>query len=414
MLKRAELEKYLSEQCENIALHSEKREKVCEILLEKYSIPTGLTMDMICREKIMEQDDDILFCLLDGIGNLIKKEDILSAFFTPIEIEMYSKKQFKQEKIKFPLIIPCFQVADDQWIGAADTNFFMKLRAAQLINYNENTQRALTKIVTAHGIQYKITTKKATVSKIRASLHAEEYIPTAITLNIPIEETDFDYDEERHALVINSLKYFDIADGYHRYVSMCLERIQYPSFNYPWELRITNFPEDKAKYFTYQEAQKTEMTVNEKNSRNSYALANRIATDLNKDTTFELFKEINDIGGKISYTEFIKVVDYFYCQDSKKGENDNQIKRTVQMEIKNKINYLVSVDDSYATKKYTYVDILVMIYVFQRVDKMEMLDKYIKSISENIHQKIDKRKLQPAKKISKPLINDLDNLFEEV
>ena len=414
MLKeRVELEKYLSEQCEKIALSQNKYETVTEMLFEKYSIPTGTTMDMISRGKLAEQSEYILFCLLDGIGNLTKDAKILNIFFTPFEIESYSKTRVKQEKIKFPLVIPCFQVTDDQWIGTTDTNFFMRLRTAQMINYNENTQRALTKKVTAHGEQWQITVKKATVAKIRASLHADEYIPTTITLNIPIEETDFYYDEEKHELVINSLKYFDIADGYHRYVSMCQEKDLNPDFNYPWELRITNYQEDKAKYFTYQEAQKTEMTKNEKNSRNSYALANRIATELNKDTSFELFKEINDIGGKISYTEFIKVVDYFYCQGTKKGENDNQIRRSIQTEIKNKINYLVSIDEEYAEKKYTYVDILVMMYVFQRVDRIELLDRCIKGIMKNIH-KIDKKKLQSARKLSKPLVNELDAIFEEV
>lgn len=410
--EREELEKYLLQECEKIALNSEKTSKVVDYMYKKYEIPTGTATDMIARAKLTEQTEYVLFCLLDGIMQIVKDKSVLGNFFTEIEIENFSKMKLPKNEIKFPLVIPCIQVADDQWIGAADTNFFMDLRRAQMINYNINAQRALTRVVTRNGEQWKITQNEKTITGIIKSLDKEEYIPTAITLNIPPNEFDFYYDRERHALIINSLKYFDISDGYHRYVSMCRKKDANPDVNYPWELRIVKFSEDKAKYFVYQESQKTEMKKIDEKAMYSYGVANRVAQDLNKDTSFRLFGEINSTGGKLSRSEFIKVLDYFFCQNST-GKNENQLYFEVMQDIKNKFNSLIMSDINYGTKKYSYVDMLITLYVFSRVDDINELDKYISCITAKI-ARVNKAKLQPAKKLGKTLTNDLDKLFEEV
>ena len=80
------------------------------------------------------------------------------------------------------------------------------------------------------------------VSEIAYAYEHNEFIPNTLTFNIPMETNfDFYYDEDSCTLIINSLPYFDISDGYHRYVAMCRERDVNPSFNIPWELRIINF-----------------------------------------------------------------------------------------------------------------------------------------------------------------------------
>ena len=410
--EREILEKYLLNVCEKIALRSDCTNIIVDYLSIQYDIPTGISTDMIARGKLAEQTEYLLFCLADGIQKHTDEKDILEKFFTEVEIENFSKMKLPKNTIKFPIIIPCIQVADDQWIGAADTDFFMDLRKAQMINYNINAQRALRKVMTRNGEYYQIEQNEKTIAGIRKSLKKEEYIPTAITLNIPPYEFDYYYDNERRELVINSLKYFDISDGYHRYVSMCREKDSDPNVNYIWELRIVRFSEDKAKYFVYQESHKTEMTKIDAKAMYSYGLANRVAENLNKDTSFALFGEINNTGGLISRSEFIKVLDYFYCQDTK-GKNENQLCFEIMQEIKNKFNVLVNTDISYGAKKYIYPEILIVLYVFSRVNEIDKLDKYIFNMISNIGR-INKTRLQPGRKIGKLLIDDLDKLFEEV
>lgn len=410
---RSELEKYLLRQCERIALYPDKCEAIRKELLEKYDIPTGMTMDMIARGKLAEQTEHILFCLLQGIENFTSDKNVIEEYFMPIEIEKYSQTKMPKKRMKFPIVIKCNQVTEEQWIGATDANFFMALREMQLINYNENAQRTLTKVI-ANGKEYfRITTKEETVNGIRGCLQRGEYIPTPITLNIPLEvNSDFYYDEDQGVLVINSLPYFDIADGYHRYVAMCREKNVNPAFNCNWELRIVNFAEDRARYFVYQESLKTPMTKMDAKAMNSYGAANRATDMLNKDSTFGLFGQINNFGGKISASEFIKILEAFYFKD-KSGTDENELVKKVKNDVKNKLNYLIDIDESYLTKRYTYVDLLVMLYVFANTDDLSALDVYIKGITEHI-DKINPTKLHPSKNITKPLINDLDKIFKEV
>lgn len=410
---RSELEKYLLKQCERIALYPDKCEAIRKELLETYDIPTGMTMDMIARGKLAEQTEHILFCLLKGIENFTSGKNIIEDFYTSVEIDKYSHTKMPKKRMKFPIIIKCNQVTEEQWIGATDANFFMTLREMQLINYNENAQRTLTKVITKGQEYFKITIKEETVNGIRGCLQRGEYIPTPITLNIPLEvNSDFYYDEDQRALIINSLPYFDISDGYHRYVAMCREKDVNPAFNCNWELRIVNFAEDRARYFVYQESLKTSMKKMDAKAMNSYGAANRSADMLNKDSTFVLFGQINNIDGKISASEFIKVLESFYFKDkSETGENELVIK--VKNDVKNKLNYLIDIDESYLTKKYTYVDLLVMLFVFSKVDDLSYLDTCIKYMTEHISQ-INPTQLHPSKSITKPLMNNLYKILREV
>lgn len=410
---RKELEKYLLNKCERIAEYPEQYKQIRTELLEKYNIPTGMTMDMIARGKVEEQTEHVLFCLLDGIKDIAKDKNVLEEFFMPVEIEKYSKTKIEKGKIKYPIVIKCIQTTEDQWIGATDTNFFMALRAEQKINYNENTQRTLTKIITQNGEYYKITVEEGTVKGIRGSLQRGEYIPTPITLNIPLESSsDFYYDPEQSALIINSLQYFDICDGYHRYVAMCREKDSNADFNCRWELRIINFTEDKARQFIYQEDQKTRMKKIDSDAMNMYNLANRITKNLNEDISFNLFGEINNAGGKISYSEFSKIIEELYLKGTK-PENENALGIKIKNDLKSKFNYLTEIDENYLTRKYSYSELVVILYVFNNIEDIKNIYKDVESMLQNM-KKIDKRKFVPNKAIAKSLLNNLEALYEEV
>ena len=416
-VNRLELENYLLSKCERIAINNEQCETIRCFLLEKYAIPYGMTMDMVARGKLGEQTEHILFCLLDGVLNITKEKNndsILERFFSPVEIKTFSTTKKPDTKMKFPLVIKCNQVAEDQWIGVADSEWFMKLRENQLINYNERTQRTLTHIVKQDGDYYKITLKEATVNGIRTRLQRGEYIPTPITLNIPIddENADFYYDSGDNTLIIKSLRWFDICDGYHRYVAMREEKDENPEFNYSWELRIINFTEERAKYFVYQEAQRARLNRADANTMDIFAIGNRIVDGLNKDAMFNLFGEINNTGGNIPLSAFVKTLNYFYLKD-KTYKNENMFRLNVIKELREKFNHLTNVNDEYLTHKYTYLDLLIIMYVFTKEVDLERMDYYIQEMRKR-ENRIDKRKAYISKNITKHLINDLDKIFAEV
>lgn len=416
---RVELENYLLTKCEKVAMNNEKCENTREYLLEKYAIPYGITMDMIARGKLSEQNDHILFCLLDGLLQVLEdkeetRNNILEKFYSSVEVKTYSTTKKPDERIKFPLVIKCHQVTEDQWIGVTDTEWFMKLRESQLINYNEETQRTLTHKIKNGNDFYSVTVKRPTVEGIRKRLRNGEYIPTPITLNIPVddESADFYYDSGDNTLIINKLRWFDICDGYHRYVAMREEKDENPEFNYNWELRIINFTEERAKYFVYQEAQRARLSKADANTMDIFAVSNRIADGLNKDSTFNLFGEINNSGGNIPLSAFVKAVNYFYA-NSKEYKNENIFRLNVIKDLREKFNYLTNVNDKYLTQKYSFLDIIIILYIFTKDVEMNNMDGYIQEMVKRA-DKIDKRKVRLSRNITKNLISDLDKIFAEV
>ena len=96
-----------------------------------YNIPTGITMDLLTgRIKLEDANEFILFTLCSCLDKELEKKNT-NKYFTPIEIEGYSKSKYEEETIKFPIEIKCVPVAADQWIGSVDVDFIMKLRKAQ-------------------------------------------------------------------------------------------------------------------------------------------------------------------------------------------------------------------------------------------------------------------------------------------
>ena len=221
----------------------------------------------------------------------------------------------------------------------------------------------------------------------------------------------FFYDEEQKALVIRSLSAFDISDGYHRYVAMGRKYDENKDFNYPWELRIINFPETKARHFVFQEDQKTKMTKLNSDSMDSYNAGNIVVTRLNDDMNFDFYHQINNTDGKINFAQFAQIVNWFYFQANKKV--DNAEIRRVQNELKTKFNTLFGQNDEYLNKKIEYKKLVVIMYVLCNVPEEELWDNIINKMAEKIGN-IDNRKLQVSKGITKPLINDLEVLLEEV
>lgn len=221
----------------------------------------------------------------------------------------------------------------------------MRLRDAQLINYNTNAQRTLQRTI-RYGVEsYKIAINRKALANIKKSFIEGDFIPNTITLNIPEDEVDWSYDDSKKQLKINKIKHFDIADGYHRYLAMCQIKDEDPKFDYPMELRVVFFPDSKIKQFIYQEDQKTKMKKIDSDSMNMNAPENLVTERLNRDPMFFYKGGISHGNGVIDYSEFASCVKYFYFHGEAytSAEKALAINR-VKEELLNKLNSIFPID----------------------------------------------------------------------
>lgn len=406
MLKgRQELEKFLSKKCEKIVFNSKRCEEIRNYMYEKYNVPTGVTMDMIARNVIGDKTEFVLFCLLDGIDHT-EETNYKKDFFTGIEINQYVTEKLETNRIKFPLKIKCEQVTPDQWIGATNTKFLMELRRAQLIKYNANAQRVMKRIIKGENVLFKLIPNKLAIKSIRVLLNKDMYIPTTITLNIPYDsDAKFYYNEQTRELVIEELETFDISDGFHRYLSLCEESDANKEFNYPMEIRIINFTDEKARQFIYQEDQKTKMAKDQSNAMNSNRPSNTVIDKLNEMSTFEFKGQIGINKGNINYTTLSDLIEYFYFQ--KRKEYTNIDIRNARDDVKTKLNALVEYDSMYLEKVFKEKELALIFYVFDQESDLNKACQIIDNILKS-HQ-LDSIK---AHKVKKTLFNCIENLLK--
>ena len=407
MLKEKEtIVTYITNKCEQkISLDKGNVNKVVSIMKETFNIPTGEATDMISgRVDLMTSSDFMLFALLTAMDTVLETHKV-KLYFTPIEIKEYSNTKYTESKIEFPINIKCVKVAEDQWIGAASVKFLMALRKAQMINYNVNAQRTMQRIIRKDKEIYKIMLNKSAISEIQTSLEEGTYIPNTITLNIPEDDNvDFEYDTESSTLVINQLKYFDISDGYHRYMAMCRESDNNPDFDYPIELRIVSFSDDRVKQFIYQEDQKTKMKKVDSDSMNMASLANIVLERLNRDTLFDLQGQINRNEGVINFGELAAIVDYFYFKQPVKKADRNIKIREVENELREKFNSLINADESWLKERHSFTQLMIAVYCFSNnIDAKETVKLVAKA-----------DKLNPVmfnnKRPRKVMVNEIEKL----
>lgn len=360
LVDRKQLEEYLTKQMEPIALKSRSgANKIGFAINKKHNIPAGLSMDYITRRKdISEANEFEMFCLLEEIN-----ETKIPSFFTEMEIRNYKGYKLEDEKaIEFPIVIKCVQIDQDQYIGKVDVALLMKFREAQLINYNPNSQRTMQRIVRNNKETFKIMLNKSAVSHIKESFKSGNYIPNTITLNIPVDSgSSFYYDDKSSELVIERIKAFDISDGYHRYVAMGEIYDSDNSWDYPMELRITNFNEDKAKTFIFQEDQKTKMRKIDSDSMNMNSSANVVISRLNTNSLFRMKGMIQRGGGNISLPELANIINYLYFKNKPK-KCIQKLEYEVEQTLCNRINEVVATDFEILTHKFTFTELCIMIY----------------------------------------------------
>ena len=350
-------EDHVREDIKNI-LESEARksreiERFTNEAVQRFEIPFAMANDYITRRRpLSDANDFILFILLSVI-----KPEKLSTYFTEMEIASYGKSKFNVSKIKLPLVMPMLQVKYDQWIGAVTVQKLMEFDKAQLIYYNENTQRPMRHIINGGEERYEIFLNNTAVNGIRRSLKQSQYIPNTITLNIP-EDAEIFYDNTAHELHIDKIDHFDILDGYHRYVAMRRIYSSDPSFDYEMELRLVCFDEERANQFIWQEDQKTKMRKVDSDFRNQYDPVNRIVNDIKiSPKCNDLFKVNADGRSIIDPADFSAMLRVVYFSD-KNTKNDPKYAVEVKRKLINMLSLVTIEDTDLLEKKWHYSFIL--------------------------------------------------------
>lgn len=400
---------YIGKRLDLYALNKDAVEKMQKYMMDKYNFRLGEAADLITQKSPLTTENVyVCFCVADAlaqIDNRVKLED----WFTDKEIGTFSSEIIQRDKFKFPITIPAVQITDDQWIGTCDCDFLMKLREAQKIYYNTNTQRTLQRIVKNGQESYRIMLNRTAVQEIKTAYDNETYIPDTISLNMP-DDTEFWYNAEKREIVIESLDHFDIIDGFHRYTAMCMEKDVNPDFNYPMELRIVQYDEIKAKQFIWQQDQKTKMKKLDSESLNVSAPENIVAEKLNRNPMFNLHGELNRNGGKIALQDFVNVVRFLYFKGVKK-EEERKLINAVTNDLFNKLNYVSDNDDKIFSEALSRTDIIALVTsCYINNDPSKIKDGYLRAKDKIAEDKAFRQKLVAG--INKPRIDKVISAIE--
>lgn len=400
---------YIGKRLDLYALNKDAVEKMQKYMMDKYNFRLGEAADLITQKSPLTTENVyVCFCVADAlaqIDNRVKLED----WFTDKEISTFSSEIIQRDKFKFPITIPAIQITDDQWIGTCDCDFLMKLREAQKIYYNTNTQRTLQRIVKNGQESYRIMLNRTAVQEIKTAYDNETYIPDTISLNMP-EDTEFWYNAEKREIVIENLDHFDIIDGFHRYTAMCMEKDANPDFNYPMELRIVQYDEIKAKQFIWQQDQKTKMKKLDSESLNVSAPENIVAEKLNRNPMFNLHGELNRNGGKIALQDFVNVVRFLYFKGVKK-EEERKLINAVTNDLFNKLNYVSDNDDKIFSEALSRTDIIALVTsCYINNDPSKIKEGYLRAKNKIAEDKAFRQKLVAG--INKPRIDKVISAIE--
>ena len=417
--KREQLEAALATKMDSLSRYPGVQRQVMDYCFKTYQIPRSLIMDIFTFRKSVEELTEFeLFSIVDGIDyyyNTVKKEvtNYVKKYFTTDEIKVLAKEKYQSNELQFPLKISCIEINHNQWIGGADVQFLMRLKKAGLIRYNENAQRTLRRKIINGEETYRITLNKTAVNSIKKRFDENIFVPNTITLNIPDDEYDFMYDAKNKELVITSLDHFDIPDGYHRYVAMGQKYSLDPSWNWPIELRIVKFSDAQIRDFIYQEDQKTKMKRLDSSSMNMVAPENVCLEKLNTDIMFNLKGEISRNKGNLNFSELADIVRYLYFLPSTlKGININKRIAEIEKSLLTDINDLTNIDDSLLTHRFTFAEMVTMVYGFTQIkeknrqEALKQIAKWIETANDDLDANIVGRK-----KTSLALINNIKNTF---
>lgn len=403
-VEREEMKRILESSIEKIIDKPDKQREVSISLYKEFNIPIRLSGEILGFTKEIEELGDrgiyLCYCILKTIDKWK-----VNKVFTDIEIKTFDNEKYPDDKITFPLKFNCFPVSDDQWIGIITGKELIGLGRNDLIRYEKDTQRVMKRIIRGENIFYRISLVKKAVREIKDLLSKNKYVPNTITLNIPLrEDSNFYYDSEEKELIVKQIDAFNIIDGYHRYRAISDLVNEDENFNYGLELRITNFDNDKANAFIWQEDQKNRMAKVDSDSYNTNSLANRIVKRLNDHTTSLLNGQVYRNGGIIDPSDILPCIEYLYLKE--KYENESQALVLISTTIIKRLNEVIENDYSIIQKKLEFPDVAILMYLVSKEDitANEVPDKF-----KSIKSKIDNKKFY-QKKFGKRLYNYIESL----
>lgn len=246
---------------------SNSQTELCLEVQKKFGFPSGVVSDIVTmRTDMADASKELLYAITSVVSKKYHTINV-EKYFSVTEIETYRKYRYKVGTTKFPITFKNMieVIEDEQYIGKITVRELMELRDAQILNYNVDTQRPMTLKRGDNFEYYKITLNRDAVNQMTELFQKGDFISNAITLNLP---PDCDISYRNGELTIKDEVKFDILDGYHRYIALSNLYNLDNTFDYPMELRVTFFNQEKAKQFIYQEAQRTPLSKADADSMN--------------------------------------------------------------------------------------------------------------------------------------------------
>ena len=372
-----------------------------------------ITADILVgRRNAKEFSPKILF----GVISIISPAKIHD-YFTAEEIQALSNTEIEIKEAQLPYVFKdIVQIADDQWVGRIDVKTLMDLRDRQMINYKENSQRVMRHLISGGVETLRIFVNKIAVKSIATLMKSGRYIPDDITLNMPLDDADgeskFRYDEKSHTLTVTQLpnNKFDILDGYHRYLGMSQVYNEDNTFDYPMEIRITNFPLSKAQQFVFQKDQKTKMKKVEADSYDQYSVANRIVSLINGDQLCYLQGRIGRGAENISSVDMAILLKRLIIPDDIKAENEGKYIISVKQDLVKKFNALVEQKPELVDEKWSDAMLFSALYIFAHDIPVK---EYGKAFDELLAEFSDIKVFTTSKRaVNKKALSTADNIIE--
>lgn len=321
LVDRKILEVDISKLLNNLVLNKDEMlEKISEQLAERNCNKGYINSILYCMQPIEVLSDEALYWLVDAIEESSKgsaeihSKFTISKYFTSKEIQKWShsKKDISSTEV-YPVIINnVMQINEDQWQCVMSVKKIKELYLNQLISYNFNTQRDLTKVVREGKTLYKITVFQKKIKQISEQLLNGQFIPNYLTLNISLDNPENKVDIRTNEIVLESGN-FDILDGYHRLRGIMKALEVNPDLEINFSVLITMFSEEKAMKFVIQEDKQTPMKPLSSKAAEASNFTKMIVDRLNQSSKNIYFNQItkyNQIG--LEYNLFVHAIDLAY------------------------------------------------------------------------------------------------------
>lgn len=152
------------------------------------------------------------------------------------------------------------------------------------------------------------------------------------------------------------------------------------SFDYPIELRITNFSVSKAKQFIFQEDHKTKMKKIVSKTFDQYNSGNIIIDKINSDPSSNLYNSINLTTGVVNKADMSTAINrlMLYAQAIKRAQVITKSK-----ELKNKLNDFTEEYVDYLDHKWKRYEIYLIIYGIENNYTNQQIKKAINLITKD-------------------------------